>query len=436
MENNISVEQAFLKVDVMQCSYIKWRSLTLNDRIEIVKDIKDNLHKNINLYAEAITADMNKPISQSIAEVEKCVLLCDYYIDNVADFLEPQSIKTKWNQSYVAFEPLGVLLGVMPWNFPFWQVFRFVIPSLLLGNTFVLKHASNVPKSARLLEDVFNSKKIDFPIYQNLFLKSNDIESIIAHKNIKAVSLTGSENAGRSVAEISGKYLKKCVLELGGSNAYIVLEDADLNLAVKTAVNARMQNAGQSCIAAKRFIIHASIYDRFIEAYSLALDNLKFGDKFDNSVTFGAMAREDLAEEIESQVDASIQMGAVLVKGGNRNGSFYEPTIIKDVTLEMPVFKDEVFGPVAAICSFVNFEDAVEMSNSSSFGLGVSIFTENVEYIKSKVDLFEEGAVFINEMIISDPNMPFGGLKNSGYGRELSHFALYEFANIKSVVVK
>lgn len=436
MNNYISKDDAFLKVEIMQCSFIKWKSFSIQERIAVIKDIKEQLLNNVDVYAKAITDDMNKPISQAKAEVNKCALLCDYYIEHGAGFLAQQTIKTNWSESYITFEPLGVLLGVMPWNFPFWQVFRFVIPSLLLGNTFVVKHASNVPKSAKFLEEVFNSKKIDFPIYQNLYLESKNIESIIAHNHIKAVSLTGSEGAGRSVAEIAGKHLKKCVLELGGSNAFIVLEDADLNLAVKKAVNARMQNAGQSCIASKRFLIHESLYDAFVSDYSQALKSLKTGDKYDESVTFGAMAREDLAIEIENQVADSLKMGAVLVTGGKRDGAYFEPTILKKVTTDMPVFKDEIFGPVAAVLPFKTFEEALEISNASNFGLGVSIFTRDVKTIKKKIFKFDEGAVFINEMVVSDPNMPFGGVKNSGYGRELSHFALYEFANVKSVVIK
>lgn len=423
-------------LEVMQSSFLKWRTFSIEDRIEIIKKIKLRLLENKNEYARAITTDMNKPIKQSIAEVEKCAYLCDYYIENAADFLKEQVVKTKWTKSYITFRPLGVLLGVMPWNFPFWQVFRFVIPSLIVGNTFVLKHASNVPLSAQALEDAFNVSELDFPVYKNLAIKSDEVAAVIANPIVKAVSLTGSEHAGRSVAETAGKHLKKCVLELGGSNAFIVCEDADLEKAAEVAVNARMQNAGQSCIAGKRFLIQENVLDTFTELYKTKLQTLKTGDKFDETVTFGAMAREDLAEELEKQMHESIAKGAQLVTGGKRNRAFFEPTVLTHVTTDMKVFKEETFGPLAAIVSFKTIDEALDLSNQSDFGLGVSIFTQNPEKLKPYLSLFEEGSVFINEMVISDPHVPFGGIKNSGYGRELSHFALYEFANVQSVVIK
>lgn len=431
-----SIEEVFLSIEMLHSSQIKWASFELEERIEVIKDIKEQLLSGLEKYAKAISLDMNKPISQALAEVKKCATLCDYYITQGPGFLAPQHVKTQWSESYVTFEPLGVLLGVMPWNYPFWQVFRFVIPSLLLGNTFAVKHASNVPKSAQFLEEIFNSKKIDFPVYKNLFLKSEAVAEVIAHPLIKAISLTGSEPAGRSVAEHAGKHLKKCVLELGGSNAFIVLEDADLEKTLDIAVNARMQNAGQSCIAAKRFLVHQSLEKAFIEGLKNRIKQLKTGDKLDPATEIGAMAREDLAEELHELVTESISLGAQLELGGSYDGCFYQPTLLSKVTHKMPVFTNETFGPVAVVTSFSTKEEAYELSNSSNFGLGVSIFTKNTEQAKKDVSQFHEGAVFINEMVISDPNMPFGGVKNSGYGRELSHFALYEFANIKSVIIK
>lgn len=432
----MSLENALNQLQVVECSFMKWKTFSIKDRIQVVEDIKKTLLENKEKYAKAITSDMNKPISQSLAEVEKCAYLCDYYIEHAEQFLEKQCVKTRWSESFIEFQPLGVLLGVMPWNFPFWQVFRFVIPSLLVGNTFVVKHASNVPESAKCLEEVFNSKTIDFPIYLNLNVKSDVIKDVIAHPIVKAVSLTGSENAGRSVATEAGKHLKKCVLELGGSNAFIVLEDADLETTLDTAIHARMQNAGQSCIAGKRFLVHESLYDDFISGFAKRAQALKTGDKWDISTEFGAMAREDLAEELEAQVNKSIDMGATLVCGGNRNGAFYEPTILSDVTMEMPVGNEETFGPVAAIIKIKDFDEAIEISNQSEFGLGVSIFSKDVERVKSKIFKLDEGAVFINEMVISDPYLPFGGIKKSGYGRELSSYAMQEFANIRSVVIR
>ena len=423
-------------LETVQSSFYKWRDFSLDERLIIIKDIKARLLENKHAYAHAITTDMNKPIKQALAEVEKCAYLCDYYIDHAAVFLQNQEVKTNWSKSYIAFRPLGVLLGVMPWNFPFWQVFRFVIPNLIVGNTFVVKHASNVPLSAQALEDVFNVASIDFPIYKNLSIKSNEVASVIENPIVKAISLTGSEGAGRAVAEVAGKHLKKCVLELGGSNAFIVLEDADINLAAKKAVTARMQNAGQSCIAGKRFLVHEAVLDSFVTKFKEEINGLVTGDKFDETVTFGAMAREDLAIELQTQMNDSLALGATLEMGGTREGAYFEPTLLTNVSKEMPVFKQETFGPLASIVPFKTIEEAIELSNDSNFGLGASIFTANTNNLEPYLHLFEEGALFINEMVISDPNMPFGGIKNSGFGRELSHFALYEFANVQSIVVK
>lgn len=423
-------------LETLECSFLKWRDFSLNDRILVLKDIREKLLKNKHDYAHAITTDMNKPIKLALAEVEKCAYLCDYYIENAAKFLENQEIKTGFSKSYITFRPLGVLLGVMPWNFPFWQVFRFVVPSLLTGNVFVVKHASNVPLSAKALENVFNVDTINFPIYKDLSIKSSEVANVIAFPIIKAVSLTGSEHAGRSVAETAGKHLKKCVLELGGSNAFIVLNDADLDYAADKAVSARMQNAGQSCIASKRFLIHEEVYSEFVDLFKQKLSTLITGDKYNETVTFGAMAREDLAVELENQLQKSIAKGATIIAGGKRNGAFFEPTIVTNVSVDMPVFNEETFGPLAAIMPFKTIDEAVELSNKSNFGLGASIFTDNPQQLDNYLHLFDEGALFINEMVISDPHLPFGGIKNSGYGRELSHFALYEFANIQTVVVK
>lgn len=425
-----------LILETLQTSFIKWRGFNLEDRISVLKDIREKLLQNKHEYAHAITTDMNKPVKQAIAEVEKCAYLCDYYIENAPLFLKNQEVKTGFSKSYITFRPLGVLLGVMPWNFPFWQVFRFVVPSLLTGNVFAVKHASNVPLSAKALENVFNVDTIDFPIYKDLSIKSSEVANVIANPIIKAVSLTGSENAGRSVAETAGKHLKKCVLELGGSNAFIVLNDADLDYVAEKAVTARMQNAGQSCIASKRFLIQEDVYEQFTNLFKDKLSHLITGDKYDEKVTFGAMAREDLAIELENQLEKSVAKGAKILAGGKRNGAFFEPTILTDVTVDMPVFNEETFGPLAAVIPFKTIDEAIELSNQSNYGLGASIFTNNPDQLNDYLHLFDEGALFVNEMVVSDPHLPFGGIKNSGYGRELSQFALYEFANIQTVVVK
>jgi len=412
-----------------------WQENSISERVTYLKNLQRVLLKNKETYARLITTEMHKPLTQAIAEVEKCALLCDYYLENAESFLETKKIKTENSESYVSYEPLGVVLGVMPWNFPFWQVFRFAVPTLTAGNTVVVKHASNVPKCANIIQTIFEEAGFPKGCYQNLPIPSNKVAEVIANSIIKAVSLTGSEQAGIAVATEAGKHLKKCVLELGGNNAFIILEDANLEKAVATAINARMQNAGQSCIAAKRFLVQESIHDAFVSQFKAAVEKLKSGDSLDIETQIGSLARVDLAEELEIQVKKSIAMGAQLILGGNRNEAFFEPTILTKVTSEMPVFKEETFGPVAAITSFKTLDEAITLSNQSDFGLGVSVFTQNIDFIKTKISAFNEGAVFINEMVKSDPKLPFGGIKKSGYGRELAEDGIKEFVNVKTVVI-
>ena len=412
-----------------------WKAKKINDRLVFLPNLAILLLENKEEYARVITSEMHKPISQAIAEIEKCALLCNYYYENAENFLTPKNIKTEASESFITYEPLGVILGVMPWNFPFWQVFRFAVPTLIAGNTVVVKHASNVTKSAELIQVIFEQAGFPKGCYQNLPISSNEVANVIANPIIKAVSLTGSEQAGIAVATEAGKQLKKCVLELGGSNAFIILEDANLDKAVATAVNARMQNAGQSCIAAKRFLVHENIAKEFVDKFKIALQNLKTGNPLDKETQIGSLARVDLAKELEKQVQQSIQMGAQLILGGKRNNAFYEPTILTNVTSQMLVFHEETFGPVAAITTFKTIEEAIALSNESQFGLGVSIFTQDLDFIKTKISAFNEGAVFINEMVKSDPRLPFGGIKKSGYGRELSEEGIKEFVNIKTIVI-
>ena len=425
--------QNLLKVS--ENTQLSWHNLSIQNRISFLPQLAQLLLENKEEYATCITTEMHKPISQAIAEVEKCALLCNYYYENAESFLAIKSIKADASESFVAYEPLGVILGVMPWNFPFWQVFRFAVPTLIAGNTVVVKHASNVPKSAELIQSIFEQAGFPKGCYQDLPIPSSEDAKVIANPIIKAVSLTGSEQAGVAVATEAGKHLKKCVLELGGNNAFIVLEDANLEKAVATAVNARMQNAGQSCIAAKRFFIQENIAAEFIAQFKVAIQNLKTGNPLAIETQIGSLARPDLAEELEVQVQKSIQMGAKLIIGGNRKEAFYEPTLLTEVTTEMPVFKEETFGPVAAITIFKTIDEAIELSNQSEFGLGVSIFTQDIDFIKTKISAFNEGAVFVNEMVKSDPRLPFGGVKKSGYGRELAKEGIKEFVNIKTVVI-
>ena len=423
------------KLELSRDTQAIWQKETLEHRISFLPKLAKTLSENKQQYAECITNEMHKPITQAIAEVEKCALLCTYYYENATQFLATKHIKTDASESFVTYEPLGIVLGVMPWNFPFWQVFRFAVPSLTSGNTVVIKHASNVPKSAKLIQTIFEDAGFPKGCYQDLPIPSAEVAQIIANPMIKAVSLTGSEQAGIAVATEAGKHLKKCVLELGGNNAFIVLEDANLEKAVAIAVNARMQNAGQSCIASKRFLVHENIEEAFVSQLKTAVQKLKTGNPLDKTTEIGALAREDLAEELEIQVRKSIEMGAKLVCGGKRTDAFYEPTILTNVSVKMPVFKEETFGPVVAITTFKTLEEAIELSNTSEFGLGVSVFTQDIETIKKHISSFNEGAVFINEMVKSDPRLPFGGIKKSGYGRELSEDGIREFVNVKTVVI-
>lgn len=423
------------KINTAQEAYGYWKATPLASRIEQIQELRETLRRNRLHYATLITQEMGKPIVQALAEVDKCGLLCEYYAAHASAFLQPKQVATNAYESFVTYEPLGVILGVMPWNFPFWQVYRFAIPTILAGNVVMVKHASNVPFSAESIESLFLESDFPVGVYQNLHLSSDKVADVIAHPEIKAVSLTGSEAAGSAVAAQAGKYLKKSLLELGGSNAFIVCKDADLDKAVATAVNARMQNNGQSCIAAKRFLIQETIFDAFTEKYKAAVSALICGDPMNTATQIGPLARVDLAEELEKQVRQSVAMGAKVILGGNRKDAFYEPTILTDVTPEMPVFKEETFGPVAALLSFSTLNEAIALSNQSDFGLGVSIFTQDIHGIKNRISEFHEGAVFINEMVKSDPRLPFGGIKKSGYGRELAEEGLKEFVNIKTVVI-
>ena len=423
------------KINTAEEAFRYWRKVSIADRIAHLKNLRATLHEERDHYARIITQEMGKPITQSLAEVDKCGILCDYYCDNATAFLETKHIKTEAYESFVTYEPLGVLLGVMPWNFPLWQVFRFAIPSILAGNTILVKHASNVPQCAESIEALFLESGFPIGIYQNLHIPSDKVAEVIAHPEIKAVSLTGSEAAGSAVAAQAGKHLKKSLLELGGSNAFIVCEDANLDKAVAVAVNARMQNAGQSCIAAKRFLIQDTIFDSFTEKYKTAVSQLKSGDPMKPETQIGPLARLDLAEDLEKQINDSVAMGAKVILGGKRQDAFYEPTILTNITAEMPVFKEETFGPVAALMAFSTLDDAIAISNTSEFGLGVAIFTQDIDTIKNRIADFSEGAVFINEMIKSDPRLPFGGIKKSGYGREISEEGIKEFVNIKTVII-
>lgn len=395
----------------------------------------EELKRNKREYAEAITLEMGKPISQAVAEVEKCAWVCEYYAENAEQQLKDEIITTEVHKSYVRYEALGAVLAVMPWNYPFWQVFRFAAPNLMAGNVGIVKHASNVMKSAGLIEQVFLRAGFPEGCYQNLIIGSEKVESVIEHPLVKAVTLTGSTPAGASVASIAGKNIKKTVLELGGSNALVVFGDADIDKSVATCVQARFQNTGQSCIAGKRLLVHESVADEFLQKFTDQVKALKSGDPMDEDTFIGVLAREDLSEDIEVQVNKSVEMGAKVVLGGRRKGTYYEPTILADVRPGMPIFNEETFGPAIGFTTFRNDEEAVALSNTSNFGLGVSLFTQDMDRAFKLLPRFEEGAVFVNELVKSDPRLPFGGVKISGYGRELSSHGIREFVNKKTVYI-
>ncbi|WP_339610925.1 NAD-dependent succinate-semialdehyde dehydrogenase [uncultured Planktosalinus sp.] len=415
--------------------FLQYKNSSFEERKILMLNTAKELLKNKRLYAEMITNEMGKPITQAIAEIEKCAWVCEYYAENAEKHLSVKKIKTDAKKSYVKYEPLGVLLAIMPWNYPFWQVFRFTVPALMAGNVVVLKHASNVFGSALLIQEVF--EKAGFPIHCFTTLKvgSDRVEEIIDNDIIKAVTITGSGPAGSSVAATAGKNIKKSVLELGGNNAMIVFNDASINDAIETIIQARFQNTGQSCIAGKRLLIEESIASSFIEKLSLKVSKLKSGDPIDKETFIGVMAKQNLAEKLEAQLNNSLDLGAKIEVGGKRSKTFFEPTIVSNVTPEMEIFKEETFGPLLAVTTFKNEEEAIKLSNKSKFGLGVMLFSKDIKKMEKMVPQFEEGAVFINELVKSDPRLPFGGVKTSGYGRELSSDGIKEFVNVKTVYI-
>lgn len=415
--------------------FYNWRETSFAERKKLMLAAASELKKNKQEYAETMTMEMGKPISQAIAEIEKCAWLCEYYAENAQSQLQNEIKKTDAFKSYVSYEPLGVVLAVMPWNYPYWQVFRFAAPALMAGNIGVLKHASNVFGCALNIEKIF--KRAGFPdnCFTTLLVGSEAVEGIIENESVKAVTLTGSGPAGASVASIAGKNIKKTVLELGGSNALVVLKDCDMDQTVETVLMARYQNTGQSCIAGKRLIIDESISEEFTEKLLKRVRELKSGDPMDDDTFVGTLAREDLAEDLEKQVNDSIKSGAKLALGGKRQKAYFEPTILTNVTEKMAVFNEETFGPVLSVTTFKTVEEAIELSNKSRFGLGVSVFTKNIDEAEKLAFQFEEGAVFINELVKSDPRLPFGGVKASGYGRELSEHGIKEFMNRKTIFI-
>ncbi|HUH26992.1 NAD-dependent succinate-semialdehyde dehydrogenase [Gelidibacter sp.] len=419
-----------------QKAFLTWRNTTINERCRLLNNMAQILEDDKEDLAELITLEMGKPLAESLSEIEKCVTVCDFYATNADDFLADELIDTEASESFISYDPLGTILAVMPWNYPFWQVLRFAVPTLTAGNTALLKHASNVTGCALAIEKLFEKAGYPQGCFTTILVNHDAIEKLIANDLIKAVTLTGSEKAGKAIAATAGKHLKKTVLELGGSNACIILEDADLDKYMDTIVNARMQNAGQSCIAAKRFIVTEPIYDEFLKRFKDKVAALQFGDPMNNETTIGTLARIDLADILKKQIEDSVAMGATVVSGNKQDRAYFEPTILTDITTDMPVFKEETFGPVAPIMKVKNAEAAFKVASETRFGLGTMVFTQSIDTAQSYIDSIEDGAYFVNELVNSDARLPFGGTKASGYGRELSKEGIHEFVNRKTVYIK
>lgn len=437
IEHKVLSDEALIeKIEQSYSSFKLFRKTDFSQRSILLKKVAELLIEKSEKYARIITTEMGKPITESLAEVKKCAWVCEYYADNAEEFLQDKIIKSDAQNSYVKYQALGPILAVMPWNFPFWQLFRFAAPALMAGNTVLLKHSSNVQISANIIQDIFDEAGFAKGVFQNLAIKSDKVKSVLDHHAVKAVTLTGSEAAGSAVAEIAGKNIKKSVLELGGNNAFVVLKDADINHAVEVALIARLLNGGQSCIAAKRFILENEIHDQFVELLLEKIDEYKPGDPLNVDTKIGPLASEYQAKDVHFQLRKSIEMGAVLVHGGKQEGAFFEPAILKNVIPGMPAFDKELFGPVFAITPACSYEEALELANKSDFGLGINVFTKSKEKAEYFINHAEEGAVFINSMVKSDPRLPFGGVKKSGFGRELSIEGIKEFVNIKTVYIE
>jgi len=426
-------------IEKAEFTFKKFRKTSFKYRAERMLNCAKILRENKNSYALMITAEMGKVIKESVAEVEKSAWVCEYYAQHAERFLEDEGLSVNDGASYLVYDPLGIILAVMPWNFPFYQVFRFAPPSVMAGNVVLLKHASNVPQCALIIEDIFKKAGFGEGIFQTLLVRSDKVNSIIDDPGIQAVTITGSTEAGKNVAQRAGLNIKKSVLELGGSDPFIILRDADINSAAEIAAKARMINCGQSCIAAKRFIIEEKIYDEFMLKFQENLHRLKFGNPLDESSDYASMANIELREILTSQVKKSLENGANILWRDNKTpdeGAFYNPTIINDVTPGMPAHEEELFGPVASVFKAKNVREAIEQANNSEFGLGASIWSQDIKRVQNIARDIESGVVYVNGMVASRPEIPFGGIKRSGYGRELSYLGIREFVNQKTIFIK
>jgi succinate-semialdehyde dehydrogenase/glutarate-semialdehyde dehydrogenase len=419
-----------------QKAFQKYRRTTFAERSELLHGVTELLFQEKEKFAEIVTVEMGKLFRDSLAEIEKCARGCRFYAENGERFLEEEPAQTDAASSYVEYQPLGPVLAIMPWNFPFWQVFRFAAPALMAGNVGLLKHASNVPQCARAIEEIFCRAGFDEGVFQALLIEPEQIEKIIVDARITAVTLTGSEKAGSAVASTAAREIKKAVLELGGSDAFIVMPSADFERALRTAVKARTINTGQSCIAAKRFMIADEIYDEFLDQFVACMRALKIGDPMEETTEIGPLATEQIRQDVHDQVQKTIAAGAKLLTGGNRiqgPGFFYEPTVLVDVPKNSPAYREEVFGPVAAVFRVRDLHEAIELANDTTFGLGASAWTNDSNEQKLFASELDAGMVFVNAMVASDPRLPFGGVKRSGFGRELGVAGIREFTNTKTI---
>jgi succinate-semialdehyde dehydrogenase/glutarate-semialdehyde dehydrogenase len=421
-------------------TFAEWKDVPIRKRHRLLEGAGEVLRENEAEYAELMTREMGKPLESARSEVEKCAWVCDYYAENAADHLQtetrpgPSHAETK-----VSYEPLGPILAVMPWNFPFWQVFRFAAPHLTAGNVGLLKHASNVPGCAQAIQEVFEEAGYPEGVFQSLIIHSDEAEEVIEDDRVQAVTLTGSARAGRSVAKTAGENLKKSVLELGGSDPFVVLDDADLAAAAETAARARTLNAGQSCIAAKRFVVHTDIYDDWLDKFVSEMDDLTMGDPTEEGTDLGPQARKDLMEDLHEQVRQTVEDGATLELGGeplDREGFYYPPTVLTDVPRDSVAACEEVFGPAAAVFEVEDEAEAVEVANDTHLGLGASVWTRDLDRGERVAHRIDAGMTFVNELVKSDPRVPFGGMKDSGYGRELAEHGIEEFVNKKTMWVQ
>jgi succinate-semialdehyde dehydrogenase/glutarate-semialdehyde dehydrogenase len=435
----LSTQEIFDKLDQGHQAYLSWRRSDFSMRKKLMRQLTHLLRDKHHELAVLMSCEMGKPITAGKAEIEKCARLCEHYIEHAEEYLAPRFIQTEMRVAKVCYNPLGLVFGIMPWNFPFWQVFRFAVPSLLAGNAVVLKHAPISSGTGNQMEQLFNEAGFPQHLFQHFIVNNEGASTVIEHPSVIAVTLTGSERAGRSVASQAGKYLKKSVLELGGCDPYLVLEDADLDLAAQHIVNSRLNNTGQVCIAAKRVIAINSVEKELVDKIIHHMSLFTLGDPLDPKTQLGPLARKDLRDTLQIQVEKSLKQGAKLLSGGiipKGKGFFYPPTLLTEVKPGMTAFDEELFGPVIAICSAEDEAEAITLANTGPYGLGAAVFTKDLERgERIAMEEIEAGACFVNALVSSDPRLPFGGIKNSGYGRELSKEGILEFVNTKTIVV-